>query len=1547
MLTNPPSRTGSAPVVSNIGMDNGYIYDLGSKYYSVSRDGSTMYYLNGIIWTMCESAGVPKSYAYYRANQTILRISWSTGSQDAFTISSITNDCTSTGYSLLKTVPLWVTNAGSFALNTIKATAVNNDLHLELPSSVGSKNLYSVYYPFLNRLQTAGLPYIMKVGIWGPIGSVGCIIASTVFASNNFTYLVQSSSGVNVTSANISSQLISNYVTSFSNVAAITPIVRGKYPSFVNNGKEFPTYDAFATVPSDLVFQYHSSTGIDYNFDFNTMSYTNTTSGNPVSVARYYYKDTIIDTVTTAGSVALSLYLLDNLTIPYYTTTRANNRGLTPVYWSESVLYITNDLSSFMTISDGFTPQQFEFNRYFQINGDVIIPYCSTTTNITSIFVANQGNLVSQPQYQLSISNKIVDGIKYVNFPKAVIQFDRPYVYDPTSIGFTSSLSPSIPANPTVGSAFVQVTFTPPASYDNVTFGNGTMTISNECKSLTISGGYNAASNSLRFAADARLFGSFKNNILITNNASALGCSDSWTSNTTTSGVPFTDYYLDNSGFGSLSASKFSFDSNTQQMRIDMPDPFLNTMKDYKLRNFALNITLRGQRCGNDLLMHYDATAVNLNAKQLQFSVDSASFGIKTTYSMSISVLSPDGSCRFTSNVISFNAGSNHMNLYPSGPDWLYNYYYSSTGKFVLNTTNSFRTAIQGLETTFTSLAVDIGLSGCPASTILNTGLGATVFDGTFQVIIPANFNGSKYYMNPSARGVLGSCSFQVSAYPSPFQVNGTVFKDAGFNTLKANASTFSINAAKMLFWNMSSMPIVLGRLSYYLNINNGFQVNLAINGTTFPLVTSNPSKQTIPLTSTSISNSVLSVDTSALLTASCKQSLTLEFQIQSTTCDYMVYGTGVTIGNGIYSAIGSELFTIDAFSNEQTVFYVNNNVLRLPFSLKFQQTFAASVLSLNAKLAASTCGQQLNASQSLELAFNNTLLANQTYLDFTLTPQYYDTFALYNINMNGVADTCQFSLSNYVFKAGSKGSVDAKLNGLNINGTDIQFISPSNLKIANQQYVSQISSYSSGGSTIVQFVKADTCPNKFDSVGASGSNQFTIPADFFNSTVQFTLQTNIQSGDCQLSTNFTFNAGFAPSLKAAYYNFGNIEILGANLGSNSGVCTRNRTILLSYANGTNVTSGSVILWNDGKIIFPGIPAIVSVTVKIGVNTVTTAVSRPFFAIDTFLNNEITFDGLQKFTFALDTYGFDSNEKWVIDTSNELYNSFLSKNGSMSDQLTLHLPANKIAKDLTIYFYIGPYKVPGLICINIRRTPIITGQNLSPTIELLPSGNYQFGFRVPDVLRYSLVDYSSITNSYKALPEHLGLAYDSSNVLMYPIPQKTVSQYDINAKFNVVSDAAVGQTVLNNLESGTTTSIGYLSIINGVEKVTFINQNITWAYDNQNTKILKVGDFPLMVNLTFIDTKKQALSIASFSIVASLICPSGQFPNVFGQTNDNKISLCATCPDGATCSATGTGIPQGKTGYYELNNNGVYVYAPCIPAEACQGSSICSTGYSI
>ena len=316
-------------------------------------------------------------------------------------------------------------------------------------------------------------------------------------------------------------------------------------------------------------------------------------------------------------------------------------------------------------------------------------------------------------------------------------------------------------------------------------------------------------------------------------------------------------------------------------------------------------------------------------------------------------------------------------------------------------------------------------------------------------------------------------------------------------------------------------------------------------------------------------------------------------------------------------------------------------------------------------------------------------------------------------------------------------------------------------------------------------------------------------------------------------------------------------------------------------------------------------------------------VAQPYFEINTFMNNELSIDDLQKFEIQLNGFGLNKTDLWTIHSSNTLYANFKVSSGFMDQKMILQLPKDRIASDVGIYFTIVPHFIPGLILVNIKRTPILSGQTLSPTIQEV-AGRYSFSYSLADILKYSLLEFPQLVNSFEVDSEHAGFKLDKPSLKLSTSPGYLVTSYALNVHFTILSEASVGQTAINGQISQSNLTIGTFTNI-GTERLVFSEQLLSWSLSAQNKKYLKIGDLPINVNLSLIDTRS-SLSYANFLIAALLVCKTNEYPNIFNAKDVNgNINLCGTCPKGATCSPTGAEAPSRVDGYYKsVDSNGVY-----------------------
>ena len=1574
ILTAHPTKTPGLNTLPDFG--NYYaVYDLGEKYFAkvvssyTGGSNNFMYYSSGITWNKCADGEGPNKYTFvhYRANKTVLRLDWSltvVPGVDSIVVSDVTNDCMNPVQ--LKVITLWATT-GSFGLDNraLKGSFIDHDLHMELRQ--GDDILLSIYYPYILNLSSTEF-YINR--LW--LDSTAATFATSVLSKNKFMYIA---GGNNPKAIYVGSMNFPNSSsTGFSSISN-APLTKQteNFPVYSDRDDHTLYYDIGISIASDLIYQFYSLTnGLFYSFDFNTFTttYTSplitypTTGGDPawyqyefwspIMHERLFYKNYIIDAGTKSGS-RINLFLPTNLTTPYYSIQKNPTSLYGNYYWNNSVLYLTNNPDSISVTSSGFQPDPYQYVGYYQFFGKSIFPHCSNVSASSLFQDKFQKGMSPQPYFQLSFLNNSVNGIRYNNdnlqstfvqaynytpksdlgsnpvpgstlwgiqssinleylqSPAATINFDQSYTFNQNQTAYNTIVSNFVNMTGFVSGLYNVDLSGLNNSANNpfapISTSTGNLTANNACKSQTIRG--IPTSNGMSFAIDPLIFSNFTTTFTVSIHSNGYKCADPITKSIITiTGVPFNDPYIQNANI-----SQISFVNGTI-MVVKMPNDLATTLNDYHSRYYAIKFTIVAQNCGPDVVKSYGSEIINATSSQLQIPIDPSLYNTTTTFRMVVNVVSPDGNCNFTSTMAPFTAGMNQK-VIPN--NWLSYYGYNNNGNLELNVTNAFIMSITSnyRNFAFSSLSASLLFQGCRNSETTINNYNNGIFNGTIEIPILSNFNGSKLYFSPSLQGSMGTCNFQSAPILSPFQLNGTAYIDPVLSNLTIPSSSISSPSSNLIQIDLSAAPSVTSNLKNYLS--RGFAVSVAVNGTSFPIA---GFKEIIEIYLSNFTNNMLSINSNSTQYSPCQRNLKLQFQIQSTQCDYMTYSTSTSYGNSVFGFIGNQV------DGSLTPSFINGRTIRLPLSASFYNTFKNATLSLSAVLDANMCGKQT-------ISANSSLL-DATYLDFDISTEYYNVFAQYNVLMSGMADFCKFSIS-YGFNIGFLGTNSTILN---IPKDNFQFLPGSKLTVFDPVYTSQIASFSNSYS-ISKYVMAEGCSVKFFE---STSNVFSIPSDYFNSTTVFKLYVDAQIDDCLRTTTYSFNGGYPPTISNAFYNFGNIEILGSNFGTNTGECYRNKTILLNF-NGisTKIQSSNVLSWVDNKIIIKGDFNVKSVTVQVGINPpVTSIVSIPYYAIETYMNNELTIRGFQQFSIQLNDTGFKPNDQWFIHPSNSLYSSFQVANGNIQTPMVLNLPRNKIAIGVLIYFYVGNNKVPGLIRITIKRTPVITGKTLAPSVQLLNEADYQFSFSLAEILGNSFVDNNEIINTYHLLPEHQALQFDATLIMISPIPGYFVSQYDIDANFNVVKSAN-GRLQLNGIQDAFTN----ISIANysDIQQMSVRSLQLIWKYDNENTKLLKVGEFPLTMNMSLIDTKN-AESVAKFSVVASVVCPVGLFPNVFGRRHNGKIRLCETCPDKSTCSSSGSVIPKGEIGYWEIESEGAYSYAECIPRDACLGTEVCNAGYS-
>eukprot|EP00835_Amoeboradix_gromovi_P003448 NODE_228_length_13820_cov_0.664893.p1 type:complete len:1943 gc:universal NODE_228_length_13820_cov_0.664893:12388-6560(-) len=1485
-LTPIPDRLGMPIVPESINSGSkGYVIDLNTTYYALTRDGSNMYYPNtaSAPWQICGGYfQTTTSYAYYEALKKVYKIQWNPGTTFSITIHDVTDNCDNPVQ--LQKLSLW--GDVSHALSSIKASITNNNLNVEVRMS--SNDIYIIY---LSNIGDSGQLYINKVG------TASNFYLSTVVADNQFLYLKTISGNTYLVSTNATT-----IYTDFSGITTSSQSVKSSYIiTDVSSRGEFPTFDFNMSVPSDNTFLYISGDkAVKYNFKLFTSSFI-VVGYTDSAYTRYYFKNTIFDVGNTGGK-AINVYLDNDISTPYYTTTKGSGSLAISAYWNNSNLVITNQNRGFSITYDGFTPSQYEFSNYFQVSSSSIHKYCSNNTALTLFRDSAQSNLVPRPNFQFNFTGAKITGMKYSNNANAIIAFSKAYSFIPNSNDFLTSVAPLVKYNDFVNATHYAIDISDLLSqgkniYSPTTIINSTLYVSNVCKSQSSVGVQSGTV--LYFQIEKSNFQQFNSDYNLIAYLNGTLCNDALN---TTRNIGSSTAYRDTA----LSATVFkqiTFKSGNL-MVIPMPLPFKSALSDYIDRGLNISFSLSGKRCGPDLLSNFTASIINLSASTLEIPVDERSYDVATFYSLDISVFSSASysACDFTTR-ITFNAGSSEYFV----TNWLESVYYSNA-KFTLNFTSSF---LNLLDNSFPiqvdTLSATIQLSGCPATQSISVNLINSLFDGKMMFELPSVFNNTLFYFQPTIQGTYGTCKFK-SNLDDPLKASGPNYIDSSFNP-EINLSSSSDQLA------LAPLVSTASLLSNYMS--RSFEVQVSLQGTTFPY-----SNSIVTLNNSNFINNMIYIS-NPLEYSPCTRSFDIQFRIQSKYCPLMTFNTTSLYGNGVYS-IENVSSMLQTYSDGKIATLFGNRTLALPFSDYFKVTFGSAAMNLSATLTSDTCGI-LNTNS---ISYDAT---RDLYLSF---PDVSNIWSRFQLLVTGVSDLCLFSL-NYSFSAGTDNYLNTTLSNVVVNADDISFVNPNVLRI-DGQYSKLFSSYANIESHA-------TINNCFTTSGAYDT--FAIPAEFLNNTANYTLYNNITSYNCKQQYNYTFTAGNPPVIQKAYLDVDslytpnlNIKVVGSNMGVLSASnCTR-------YMIRINSVALIPVIWTNTLIVASVAPGFninanqISAAISIGPFDYDVPVVVPFTEFSTWMNNNLQ-NGTQVVTFKLNSNGISDGE-WSINNDNSLHGAFVKTNGLVNEDVIVQLPRNKLANKLTIAYKwtSSNIVIPGLIVLNIRRTPIIGGQSISSSISN-SNGNYEFSFKLSDYVKYSLVDYEYLVNTYTSSTSNGQLTTNNS-------PSNTPnSSYKINATFKILNKV-LGTATYEGLEDGFNTTIGEFAIINNVETIDFEQGLVRWIFDDQdNNYLFKTGDFPLMLNVSFKDVLKWD-SIALFTIATTLDCQNGTYPNVFGSLNKrNKIPLCANCPVGALCSSTGLQVPIGQKGYYELVSNGQYQYAACIPSDACTGSQICNDGY--
>eukprot|EP00834_Sanchytrium_tribonematis_P001302 NODE_31_length_37178_cov_0.413576.p1 type:complete len:1968 gc:universal NODE_31_length_37178_cov_0.413576:11393-5490(-) len=1508
----------------------GGIYDLnfpGGVYYSVSRDQSKMYFNKLGTWTDCDSSTALVSYAMSKQNNTVVKFMYKAGTitpqtRDVIQVFSIGVNCSSP--TPMFTINLWNTVAAtSFTAKSLKATIIQQTIHLEIQNSgsIGSTNAPYI----LIVLQLNGLGTIKFANPLPSSFKTSDVISGTVRITNEFLYLVRNTT----TSTNHLSlvQCVRNLPSDFTQIpnAIDYPVYKNLFkissgvtipPTQSAPYLDYPAFDYDWSV-SSLTFDYYMKSegqAVSHSFVSYSFQLIGTTSfpqkllnnqGQSEDPTRYFKFDSFID-------VYPSQIVLSNVitpTLPYYSAAKRPNPN-TYTFFLNNGIQFQNVNTSFQILPLVPNPTDYLFyvidltNQRFDL-------YCDGVSSATPFQLQSQKTLQNPPNLTLSfdINNK-VQGVQYPN--GETVLYQRQYTFSNTTsqVGF-SAITKSKLTSYANGVQFDKTT------YSTYQFHNLVLSVSNPCQSTQVTQ-YTNNSNLIQFTVDTTLYKFQETTYSLSFTAMNLYNGVQCTLNSQIVSAPTATFNGDPYLKVMQITPTYSNTNNSQIQLSFAPNP-LNSLMYYFNQQYTMNFQLIISGC-NSTTITSDSSALFNN--MLVFNIPSELVNVNSQFSLKMDI-SNGNQCNLQSTS-TFSGGANPYLIQP----WYSGYSITNGKQMQFNFTTQFVNWLNQY-----NAQVDIIYYGCPVNltnsvTLPNT----TKSTGLMQFVIPAPFRSTQFYMDFSISGTnrkgTDTCIFKSSSFS--IQNKGPQYNDDILYNMKYNSLIRPTPP------NQANAP----------NIPNGLSISLSNNMTLYTLLQSYIDRQfTLQMRFTGLSYPITNQYQNFNITqlseliplnigGSCTQNVQIQMTLSHKYC-YMTYQNNILVGSGKLS--------LDMIQDVQWV----NNLLNVALNVNGINGIVNTIVN------GSSCGTLASQQQNMPILYNQTTNSSLS-MQFSLPESFVDTFSKYSIGVEGLADYCQFE-SQKQFRVGTKTSRDSVLDKLVLTQNDV-IMTNGILQLNNQNYTDRINYFNSLGykvhselSIIEHIGNNQTLDSNTDvcwKTNAINLYSYDIPTDYYNNTGDYQVKTTITSDDCSFSSQYQFHTENEPIIDYAYYKFGQIEILGSKFG-NLDSCHRKKQVQLKIMGAFSgnldvgiVRNASIEDWANYKIVIRSEPDVGFIQIKVG-NFVSGWISviKPLFRIKSYMNAELL-NGKQHFEILLNRDGLKDTDIWEIDSSNDLFLAFSRPRGNISDLVIFDLDRDKTANGLAIYFTINSV-VPGVIIVELKRTPTISGQNLTPNIYTDAAGNYLFSVIIKNILKYSLVDYPSLSNKYDS--DYL---VDNSRTF-FNESQYVRSEYQIDAMFKVSTDAVVGSTSADGarlMADGFMINIGSFQS-NVSEVINFVNSNITWKYDNQNTKILKVGDFPLKVQMSLSDSRNPASS-ADFPIVAILTCDTGSVPNVFGATNNNKISLCAPCPDGSTCSATGNTAPDGKKGFYEILNSGVYQFAPCYPAEACLGTSTCQTGYA-
>eukprot|EP00834_Sanchytrium_tribonematis_P002659 NODE_87_length_21893_cov_0.496559.p1 type:complete len:1610 gc:universal NODE_87_length_21893_cov_0.496559:21521-16692(-) len=1489
--------------------DRGAIYDISSTYYAVTRDQSTMFYFDtkSNQWVDCDlnTAKSSVSYVYSQIDNSVTKLVYFPGSSsnnDVIFKYQITNSC-------LDLFQIGVLTLGKTqAISTsVKGSKLGNDLHIEILTT-NSPLSTMIVYSSSSTVKCSWLPASTNLAT---------VKFGTVTASNKFVYLTQNTgTGLCYLKSASALSLVSGapVTTTFTDLNSQYPLSGSSIDPL-----GFPMFD-FAS-SSDLAsltftFAYNSNAFLyDFRYMVQNISIINLAIS---SQNRLYVKDSLVDISTEDVKLASTAP-----TAYYFSANGSNSLRISMYNVSSNQHVIPIGLDAF-TINKG-TPNPNEFNHNFIMNNKSpqfsIDLYCNYYSINTTFTLQSQNGINPQPIYKFAtnINNNVI-GFMNASDPSIIIQFPNEFI-------FTNQVSPTNSFDAYLNQ-YTNLDVSPDLTmilsnfqmggYGNINVVQPVLVVSNDCKTETINGNLDSNHpNSYSFPLDYYYYtaaASSKFTLSGSINEVSGVCSMSFnkqvtlpptggflpppTGPSTSAIIPKSTIFID-PYLNSLSISTQSITFANNQIKIPLNQNTMNSLQYYNNQQYNIQFILTPSGCTPMPSITSDATILDYSNNVIKITVDSNAFDILTSYALDIKVDNSmnNGQCQLSTST-SFTAGSNKYLV----NNWLNTTTYKN-GKLRLITTPYFNNI---MSSSF-SMSGSIGFQGCPSDTSITVSNSGAIYNGFIDLNVPSAFNNTRFEMSTSLSGS-SICQFQLQ--PLTVIVNGKNYTDPilkyiDFNQLVVQSNQLQLN----LFQNNT----IYTQLTDYFT--RGFTLQLKTSGLSWPITNLTNTVDFSKNANNLGFSGYIPLGSDLLQYTPCKRMILLQLELSGPKCHKMQFENITTYGNGIYTF--TDQLALDRIKYE-------NTLIVLPFQSQFINLFKFTNLSFDTQLNGSSCGTKFTTSQFIK---------NMT-LQYTLKPQFQDTYTAYQFKMNGTADVCQIQMKS-VFTAGTKTSVDPTLSQLTFDELDVQF-TQNTLQLTNIDFMRKLNEFKGLNYQITSTLSVDQCP----STNAINLFSFNVPSSYYGNSGDYQLKTTVISEDCSFTSQYQFKVIQDPVVQYAYYKFNQIEIIGDHFGDLSG-CHRQRSIYMKFSAFSDldigiVQNGTILSWNNHKIVIKSEWDVTRIQIQIG-NYVSSwqSVIKPIYRIKSYMNAELK-NNKQHYELLLDQNGLNATDTWQIDAKNDVLP--LNLNGTLSDLIILDLDKDKTATNLVIYFTINSI-IPGVIIIDIKRTPTLSGQNLTPNIYTDENGNYLFSMVIRDIMKYSLVDCPSITNQYAPYSVDFKSYYTESHFIN--------PSYSIDGIFRVSSDAVVGSTNADHVQSLNNLQIVNIGVFtsNVTESVLFANTNITWKYDNKNNKLLQVGDFPLKVAMALTDYRNPSSS-ASFAVVASLTCNTGKVPNVFGVKESNAtVPICADCPSGGICSADGSSLPTGLKGYYEIYANGAYWFAACNPEEACNGSAMCNAGY--